>query len=301
MVCGQLPSAMYTSSTACHQTNTSPGCNHTFCDPCVASRLTAANSQSFRCPVCAAAVSKKTLKTGSADLLFCGADAEWRKNVRKVFNRTSSSFPSLREYNDYLEEVECLIYSLATNDSDAPASRARLKAEAEASAEAIQQRRSVALEQENDVVERINREGIDTRKAGEKAKTSLADEAAMKERYKREKNELAVGDRDDISKEVKEAHRLKFKGVVAKTADAYDAGSGKGDGGVILGMTHIVKVSIPGGQLKSKQSVFDQVWSWEGREKRMLAMGAIVPNSKEQQEFFWEEAMDSLFLEPRGD
>lgn len=226
------------------------------------------------------------------------SDAEWRKQVKKVFNRTASTFPTLRLYNDYLEDVECMIFSLAKNDSDAPSNKARLKAEADANAESIQQRMSVQLERENDLVDRIKNEGLELRKADEVAKRLSAEEAQGRENYKRQMNEVAVGDRDDVAKEVKEAHKRKYKHL-AKAGDAADGNRLAGDYGVVLGMTNIVKVSILGGQLKSKYSV-DQLWSHEGREKRMLAAGAIVPHSKEQQDAFWAEAMGSLFLEPRG-
>lgn len=38
-----------------------------------------------------------------------------RKRVLKDFNKKEDDFPTLREYNDYLEEIETIIYNLTNN------------------------------------------------------------------------------------------------------------------------------------------------------------------------------------------
>ena len=37
-----------------------------------------------------------------------------RKTVLKIYNKLESDFSSLQEYNDYLEEVENIVWSLET-------------------------------------------------------------------------------------------------------------------------------------------------------------------------------------------
>ncbi|KAL9259004.1 CDK-activating kinase assembly factor MAT1-like protein [Drosera capensis] len=40
-----------------------------------------------------------------------------RKRINSIFNKTDEDFPSFREYNDYLEEVEDMIWSLINGEN----------------------------------------------------------------------------------------------------------------------------------------------------------------------------------------
>ncbi|MGH0185842.1 UNVERIFIED_CONTAM: hypothetical protein FKN15_018991 [Acipenser sinensis] len=42
-------------------------------------------------------------------------EVEIRKKVLKIYNKNDSDFPSLREYNDYLELIEEIVYNLTNN------------------------------------------------------------------------------------------------------------------------------------------------------------------------------------------
>ena len=41
-------------------------------------------------------------------------EVDIRKTVLKIYNKLESDFSSLQEYNDYLEEVENIVWSLET-------------------------------------------------------------------------------------------------------------------------------------------------------------------------------------------
>jgi len=43
-----------------------------------------------------------------------------RRRISNIFNKREDDFPSLKEYNDYLEEVEDMIFNLVTG-VDVPA------------------------------------------------------------------------------------------------------------------------------------------------------------------------------------
>jgi len=51
-------------------------------------------------------VKRVNLSTRTLDDVQCEKDTSWRRRVMKVFNKVEKDFVSLREYNDYLEEVE---------------------------------------------------------------------------------------------------------------------------------------------------------------------------------------------------
>ncbi|KAG9336622.1 hypothetical protein JZ751_002969 [Albula glossodonta] len=42
-------------------------------------------------------------------------EVEIRKKVLKIYNKRDTDFPSLREYNDYLEQVEDIVFNLTNN------------------------------------------------------------------------------------------------------------------------------------------------------------------------------------------
>lgn len=42
-------------------------------------------------------------------------EVDIRRRVLRDFNKKEEDFPSLREYNDYLEEVETIIFNLVNN------------------------------------------------------------------------------------------------------------------------------------------------------------------------------------------
>ena len=98
-----------------------PPCGHRFCARCVERRTF--GQKQFACPVegCAAIVRQRTLherKTWDDHLFEKGVD--WRARVVKVYNKTQADFASLAEYNDYLEEVEDIVFNLlhARTDED---------------------------------------------------------------------------------------------------------------------------------------------------------------------------------------
>lgn len=62
--------------------------------------------QEFPCPICETAVRRVNLSTRTLDDVQCEKDTSWRRRVMKVFNKVEKDFATLREYNDYLEEVE---------------------------------------------------------------------------------------------------------------------------------------------------------------------------------------------------
>eukprot|EP00271_Cylindrocystis_brebissonii_P005220 TRINITY_DN17179_c0_g2_i1.p1 TRINITY_DN17179_c0_g2~~TRINITY_DN17179_c0_g2_i1.p1 ORF type:complete len:193 (+),score=43.57 TRINITY_DN17179_c0_g2_i1:353-931(+) len=50
-----------------------------------------------------------------------------RRKILRIYNKQQQDFPSLRAYNDYLEEIEDIIFNLAEGQ-DVPATEAKVKA-----------------------------------------------------------------------------------------------------------------------------------------------------------------------------
>ena len=97
------------------QTNATVGCGHQFCNSCVERELS--RRKTFPCPICETPVKRVTLSTRTLDDVQCEKDTSWRRRVLKVYNKAESDFPSLLEYNNYLEMVEDItsMSTLTTN------------------------------------------------------------------------------------------------------------------------------------------------------------------------------------------
>ena len=66
-----------------------------------------------------------TLTQRSLDDVQCEKDTSWRRRVLKVFNKTEKDFATLQEYNDYLEQVEDMIYSIVNEEPTAEEHKVR--------------------------------------------------------------------------------------------------------------------------------------------------------------------------------
>ena len=45
-------------------------------------------------------------------------EVDIRRNILKIYNKQERDFPTLREYNDYLEEIEDIIWSLESGRNE---------------------------------------------------------------------------------------------------------------------------------------------------------------------------------------
>jgi len=99
-------------------------CGHNFCEKCI--KRTFQSRVSLRCPVCKAALTKESF--GQKEDIDPEFEKEMiiRKSIIKDFNKRSEDFKTLRQYNDYLEEVEDIIYNLV-NFIDVEKTQERIK------------------------------------------------------------------------------------------------------------------------------------------------------------------------------
>ena len=73
----------------------------------------------FPCPICDTSVKRVTLSTRSLDDIQCEKDTSWRRRVMKVYNKVQTDFKSLLEYNNYLEEVEDIVWAIVNEEPNA--------------------------------------------------------------------------------------------------------------------------------------------------------------------------------------
>mmetsp|Transcript_14096 Transcript_14096/g.23329 ORF Transcript_14096/g.23329 Transcript_14096/m.23329 type:complete len:331 (-) Transcript_14096:30-1022(-) len=89
----------------------SQACGHRFCESCIGRSFVTKNV--LPCPSCGTFLRRNQFIKPNADDFTQSSETTIRKRILKEFNRTRGDFPTLDEYNDYLEMVEDIIYNLA--------------------------------------------------------------------------------------------------------------------------------------------------------------------------------------------
>ncbi len=98
-------------------------CGHPLCDSCVDILF---NRGSAHCPECSVPLRRGNFRAQIYEDPYVEKELDIRRKVLKDFNKVESDFASLRDYNDYLEEVETIIFNLA-NNVDVEATKKRIE------------------------------------------------------------------------------------------------------------------------------------------------------------------------------
>lgn len=101
-----------------------PECYHKMCESCV-DRIFSLGPAPCPYPGCDKTLRKNKFKTQIFDDIGVEREVDIRKKVAQIFNKTSDDFSDLDKYNEYLEEVEDIIFNLV-NKIDVEETEAKL-------------------------------------------------------------------------------------------------------------------------------------------------------------------------------
>lgn len=87
-------------------------CGHTLCENCVDMLFVRGSGN---CVQCDTPLRKSNFRLQLFEDPAVDKEVEIRKKVLKIYNKRNLDFSSLREYNDYLEQVEEIVYNLTNN------------------------------------------------------------------------------------------------------------------------------------------------------------------------------------------
>jgi CDK-activating kinase assembly factor MAT1 len=141
------------------------------------------------------------------DRLILNKEARFRMHTLKIFNKPRGDFESDREYNDYLELVEDIIFNLV-NEVDIEQTRAKVEQYRRENQDSIGQNQARRTEEDRQAVEilaRTERERLATLASLRQRDQEIEDEA----RRRRQQEELEQVQRVALGE--KEASRLKAK------------------------------------------------------------------------------------------
>ncbi|XP_067942517.1 CDK-activating kinase assembly factor MAT1-like isoform X2 [Watersipora subatra] len=99
-------------------------CGHALCESCVELLFVRGSGN---CTECNTALRRINFRLQFFEDGSIEKELEIRKKILKDYNLKEDSFATLREYNDYLEEVETIIFNLV-NDVDAESTRKKVEA-----------------------------------------------------------------------------------------------------------------------------------------------------------------------------
>jgi len=260
------------------QTNANVRCGHQFCNSCIEREFT--RKKEFPCPICRTTVKKVTLSTRTLDDVQCEKDTSWRRRVMKVFNKLQSDFPSLTEYNDYLEEVEDIIYCIVNEDENAEECKAKLKAYEEANKNEIVYRQSIRADEERSIQDRIAAE----QREAERRKREFEEEekaiALTKRKLKQESTEVLLGEREEVSAELRAAQMQGYRNELKRQS--------RGANNAVAFISP--KVREPKDGLQQ-----DRITDRDLYRKRQAAGSGILPDDIASKERNWNETTSSLF------
>ena len=152
-----------------------------------------------------------TLSTRTLDDVQCERDTSWRRRVLRVYNKAESDFADLRSYNDYLEEVEDIIFSIVNEEANAEECRAKVRRYEEENRGEIVLRQSSRADEDRLVADRIAAEQRESRK---RKKERIEEEYAIqiaKRRYKQEATQVRLGEREEVSGELVAARMAGYR------------------------------------------------------------------------------------------
>lgn len=280
-VCGTTEGdAANLSSQTTLQTNATVRCGHMFCSNCIQRESARGRGGEFLCPVCQAPVKKTTLTTRSLDHVQCEKDTTWRRRIMSVYNLTEKDFPSLLEYNNFLEEVEDKIFAIINEEPEAEEIKKQIKEYELQNRAQIVIRQSRRADEERSIEDRIADE---QRLTDESRKAAMEDkrlEVADKKRFKKEQAEVLLGEREEVSAEARQAQMQGYRSELRRQQQGKKA------------VANFVspKVREPVDGLKKEESIDGQT-----REKRQHAGGGLVSGNLLSDERAWNETSSSLF------
>ncbi|GMI43012.1 hypothetical protein TrCOL_g6941 [Triparma columacea] len=265
--------------------NNVQSCGHLFCQTCISRQLD--RKKSFPCPICDTTVSKLTLSEQSLDHKYCDDDATWRKRVLAVYNKSQSDFPTLVEYNDYLEEIEDVIYCIVNDEPTAKSHIDKVKRLEHTDERGITERQSRRAEEARQAEEMLTTEDAEAERWRRERNEEVVNEKMLKGKLKKQKMEVHLGERTEVSNELsaKLALAKKLGYSAAFSTPSLPSSSSQNPS--------TVRVFI-NGELRDAKAVRDM--KGEPLKLRIKGMGGVEPNTREDRDLCWRECLGSLFI-----
>ncbi|XP_059481134.1 CDK-activating kinase assembly factor MAT1 [Neocloeon triangulifer] len=159
-------------------------CGHALCESCV-DLLFLKGSGS--CPDCGVPLRRSNFRVQIFEDPFVEKEMDVRRRVMKDYNLREEDFATLREYNDYLEELETIIYNL-TNNIEIIATNQRIDKFKRDNKEIISRNRARTGREEMELEELLEEE----KQVHENRKRAIVEEELQEKRKKMRNKEALI-------------------------------------------------------------------------------------------------------------
>eukprot|EP00794_Sanderia_malayensis_P000475 gene475-1120_t len=162
-------------------------CGHKLCQTCVDVLFT---RPSAACPECNTPLRRSDFRIQQFEDAFVEREVDVRKRIIKIFNKRETDFAEfqdpLRHYNDYLEEIETIIFNLA-NKVDVEETKRKVEKYKKENEAAIRKINAKLLQEDEKVKFQL---AVETKEAEERRKMLLQEEQEQKKAKCKEKDAL---------------------------------------------------------------------------------------------------------------
>lgn len=155
-------------------------CGHRLCESCV---NVVFSRPSAPCPECGIVLRKNLFRVQQFEDPHVEIEVDTRKKILRDYNKVKEDFPTLREYNDYLEEVETIIYNLS-NDINAEETRAKVDSYRKENQTTIMRNRMRRQRHDQVLATQIAQEQVEGTLRNEEALAKDAQSVRVKKRQK---------------------------------------------------------------------------------------------------------------------
>ncbi|XP_078518214.1 CDK-activating kinase assembly factor MAT1 [Lissotriton helveticus] len=161
-------------------------CGHTLCESCVELLFVRGAGS---CQECGTALRKNNFRVQLFEDPTVDKEVEIRKKVLKIYNKREEDFRSLNEYNDYLEEIEDIVFNL-TNNVDLENTKKKMEMYQKENKEVIQKNK-IKLTREQEVLEEALEE---ERNANTQRRVLIKKEEQMQQILKKKNKQALLDD-----------------------------------------------------------------------------------------------------------
>ncbi|ORX89479.1 CDK-activating kinase assembly factor [Basidiobolus meristosporus CBS 931.73] len=167
-------------------------CFHKMCESCIDRLFTQGPAP---CPICQQVLRKTNFASQTFEDLHVEKEVRVRKRVAKFFNKRQEDFPTLRAYNDYLEELEEIIFNLI-NEVDVQETEEKIQRFADENKESISLNAARQLNEERLAQYKMTQEKKEKQLQREAYLQEMTEEEKLKKIEKEEVlNQLASSDK----------------------------------------------------------------------------------------------------------
>ena len=167
-------------------------CGHDLCEKCVEHLFIRGSAP---CPSCKLVLKKGAFKTKRFEDFNVEREVDIRKRIQKDYNKKDENFSSPAEFNDYLEEIEDIVFNFA-NNIDVEETKRRVEQYKKDNFKVIERNRTAQCRQDAYLKEKIRAEEkeLEERRVHERECEAM-EEMERNERKKKLIDHIASSDR----------------------------------------------------------------------------------------------------------